>query len=128
MKQKIVIQVSVSSDKSRRKVMTTAAKTTGVISVGITGDSRDMLEVVGNDVDTVSLVGRLRKKLLGRLLLGRLRRRLLGARIVKVEEFKDKKKKEEDEKLPYWYPGYYYHHQYPSHMVVADQPSSCAIM
>jgi hypothetical protein len=28
--QKIVIQVSVSSDKSRRKVMTTAAKTTGI--------------------------------------------------------------------------------------------------
>jgi hypothetical protein len=31
--------------------------------VGITGDGRDMLEVVGNGVDSVCLVGGLRKKL-----------------------------------------------------------------
>uniref|UniRef100_A0ACD5UQI5 Uncharacterized protein n=1 Tax=Avena sativa TaxID=4498 RepID=A0ACD5UQI5_AVESA len=110
MKPKIVIQVSVSCDKSRRMAMTIAAKTAGVISVGITGDGRDMLEVVGN-VDTVGLVSCLRKK-------------LVHANIVKVEEVKDKKE-EEDWKALHCCPGYY---QYPPQMVVCDEPNYCAIM
>ncbi|CAM0904250.1 unnamed protein product [Alopecurus aequalis] len=123
MKQTIVIEVSMSCDKSRRKAMTTAAKTAGVISVKITGDERDKLEVVGDNVDPVSLVGSLRKK-------------LVHANIVKVEEVQDKKpeekkeeqKKEKDGKPTHCYPGYYYHHQYPSHMLVCDEPTYCAIM
>uniref|UniRef100_A0ACD5V5S7 Uncharacterized protein n=1 Tax=Avena sativa TaxID=4498 RepID=A0ACD5V5S7_AVESA len=122
MKQKIVIQVSVTCDKSRRKAMTIAAKTTGVISVGITGDGRDMLEVVGNEIDTVALVGCLRKK-------------LDYANILKVEEVKDKDKDKKKEEEEYWkalhcYPGgYYYPHPYPPHsMVVCDEPNHCTIM
>uniref|UniRef100_A0ACD5V6Y6 Uncharacterized protein n=1 Tax=Avena sativa TaxID=4498 RepID=A0ACD5V6Y6_AVESA len=125
MKQKIVIKVSMPCDKSRSKAMSMAARTAGVISMGITGDSRDQLEVVGEGVDPVCLVGCLRKK-------------LGGAHIVQVEEVKDKKPEEKKEEpkppvpvypLPPCYPGPgYYHHAYPSQMVVCDEPSNCAVM
>ncbi|KAJ1271432.1 hypothetical protein BS78_06G128700 [Paspalum vaginatum] len=106
MKQKIVIKVSMSSEKTRSKAMELVAKADGVSSMGVTGDGKDQLEVVGVDVDTVCLVRCLRKK-------------LGHADIVKVEEVKDKKpeekKKPEEPKVvdppPYWYPGYYYYHQ-----------------
>ena len=72
--------------------------------MGVTGDSKDRLEVVGDGVDTVCLVKSLRRK------LGQ-------ANILQVEEVKEKKpeeKKPEQPKieyqLPYCYPGYYYHH------------------
>ncbi|XP_051212655.1 heavy metal-associated isoprenylated plant protein 16 [Lolium perenne] len=123
MKQKIVIKVSMSCDKSRSKALSMAARAAGVTSMGITGDARDQLEVVGDGVDPVCLVNCLRKK--------------LGvAHIVQVEEVKDKKpeeKKKEEPKpaapllYPYSGPGYY-HHPYPSQMVVCDEPSNCAVM
>jgi hypothetical protein len=42
----------------------------------------------------------------------------------------EKKKEDEDGKPPHCYPGYYYHHQYPSHMIVCDEPATsyCAIL
>nr|CAB3484810.1 unnamed protein product [Digitaria exilis] len=109
MKQKIVIKVSMSSEKSRSKAMELVAKADGVSSMGVTGGDKDQLEVVGVDVDTVCLVKCLRKK-------------LGHADILKVEEVKDKKaeeKKPEEPKIivdppPYYnyYPGYgYYYHQ-----------------
>jgi len=75
--------------------------------MGVTGDGRDQLEVVGDGVDTVCLVKCLRRK-------------LGHADILKVEEVKDKKpeeKKPEEPKIiadppPYCYPGYYYHHHH----------------
>jgi hypothetical protein len=78
----------------------------GVSSMGVTGDGRDRLEVVGDSVDTVCLVKCLRKK-------------VGHATILQVEEVKEKKaeeKKPEEAKIeylqaPYCYPGYYYHHQ-----------------
>ncbi|KAK1683697.1 hypothetical protein QYE76_044545 [Lolium multiflorum] len=129
MKQKIVIKVSMSCDKSRSKALSMAARAAGVTSMGITGDARDQLEVVGDGVDPVCLVNCLRKK--------------LGvAHIVQVEEVKDKKpeeKKKEEPKpaspapLPYPPPHCYsgpgyYHHPYPSQMVVCDEPSNCVVM
>ncbi|XP_062183682.1 heavy metal-associated isoprenylated plant protein 16-like [Phragmites australis] len=104
-KQKIVIQVSMSSEKSRSKAMALVARADGVSSMGVTGDGKDRLEVVGDGVDTVCLVQCLRKK-------------IGHAEILQVEEVKEKKpeekKKPEEPKvehqLPYWYPGYYYHH------------------
>jgi hypothetical protein len=95
--------------------------------MGITGDARDQLEVVGDGVDPVCLVNCLRKK--------------LGvAQIVQVEEVKDKKPEEKKKEEPkpaapllyppphcYSGPGYY-HHPYPSQMVVCDEPSNCAVM
>ncbi|KAF7009581.1 hypothetical protein CFC21_024097 [Triticum aestivum] len=118
MKQKIVIKVSMSCDKSRSKAMTMAARANGVSSVGITGDSKDMLEVVGNGVDPVCLVGCLRKK-------------YHDVHIVKVEEVKDDKKDEKKEDPPpYWYHGYHHPYgPYPPPMVVCDEPTTpCAIM
>jgi hypothetical protein len=128
LQQKIVIRVSMSCDKSRAKALSMAARAAGVASMGITGDARDQLEVVGEGVDPVCLVSCLRKK-------------LGSAHIVKVEEVKDSKpedKKKEDPKpvVPVQYsppphcflgPGYY-HHPYPSQMVVCDEPSNCAVM
>uniref|UniRef100_A0ACD5V5F5 Uncharacterized protein n=1 Tax=Avena sativa TaxID=4498 RepID=A0ACD5V5F5_AVESA len=125
MKQKIVIRVSMSCERSRSKAMSMAARTAGVTSMGITGDARDQLEVVGDGVDSVCLVSCLRKK-------------LGSAHIVQVEEVKDPKpevKKEEPKPPvpvyppPPCYPGPgYYHHPCPSQMVVCDEPSGCAIM
>ena len=88
MKQKIVIQLSMSCDKSRAKALTMAARAAGVTSMGITGDARDQLEVVGDGVDPVCLVSCLRKK-------------LGHAQIIKVEEVKKpEEKKKEDPKPP----------------------------
>ena len=77
--------------------------------MGVTGDGRDQLEVVGDGVDTVCLVQCLRKK-------------IGHAEILKVEEVKDKKpeeKKPEEPKIiadppPYYYPGYYYYQHMPA--------------
>ncbi|KAM3387548.1 hypothetical protein ACQJBY_010408 [Aegilops geniculata] len=127
MKQKIVIQLSMSCDKSRSKALTMAARAAGVTSMEITGDARDQLEVVGDGVDPVCLVSCLRKK-------------LGHAQIIKVEEVKKPEEKKKEEPKPavlvnppqYYYspaPAGYYHHQYPPHMVVCEeQPSNCRTM
>ena len=70
--------------------------------MGVTGDGRDQLEVVGDGVDTVCLVKCLRRK-------------LGHADILKVEEVKDKKPEEPKiiaDPPPYCYPGYYHHHHH----------------
>ncbi|CAN6228472.1 unnamed protein product [Urochloa humidicola] len=101
MKQKIVIKLSMASDKCRSKAMVLAAKADGVSKMGITGDGKDRLEVEGEGIDAVCLVQCLRRK-------------LCHAEILQVEEVKDKKpeeKKEEEPQvvpLPYWYPHHYY--------------------
>ncbi|KAE8813962.1 hypothetical protein D1007_08884 [Hordeum vulgare] len=125
MKQKIVIQLSLSCDKSRSKALTVAARAAGVTSMEITGDARDRLEVVGDGVDPVCLVSCLRKK-------------LGHAQIIKVEEVKkpaDIKKEDPKPPVPVCPPPYYCppvgycHHQYQPHMVVCEeQPSNCRTM
>ncbi|XP_066348639.1 heavy metal-associated isoprenylated plant protein 16-like [Miscanthus floridulus] len=103
MKQKIVIRLSMASDKCRSKAMVLAAKADGVSKMGITGDGKDQLEVEGDGIDTVCLVNCLRKK-------------IGHADIVKVEEVKPEEKKPEKQPevvpLPYgwWYPDYYHYH------------------
>ncbi|GJN27319.1 hypothetical protein PR202_gb15333 [Eleusine coracana subsp. coracana] len=131
-KQKIVIKVSMPTEKSRAKAMTLVSGASGVISMGVTGGDKDHLEVIGEDVDAVSLVSCLRKK-------------FGHVEILLVEEVKDKKpeeKKKEDkkddkkaeEKKPSC-PGYPYYcdcHPIrpPTMMVVRedDPASSCSIM
>ncbi|KAF7036461.1 hypothetical protein CFC21_047122 [Triticum aestivum] len=120
MKQKIVIQLSMSCDKRRSKALTLASRAAGVTSMGITGDARDQLEVVGDGVDPVCLVSCLRKK-------------LGHAHIIKVEEVKKPEEKKKPVNPPQYYyspaPAGYYHHQYPPHMVVCEeQPSNCRTM
>ncbi|XP_066346691.1 heavy metal-associated isoprenylated plant protein 16-like [Miscanthus floridulus] len=129
MKQKIVIKVSMPCERSRSKAMTLAARADGVISMAITGDAREKLEVVGDGVDPVRLVSYLRRK-------------VGHAEILQVEEVKDKKpeeekKKPEEPKLPQpvvvhpppqCYPGGYHYYRHPPPMVVCEEPSSCPIM
>ncbi|TVU15678.1 hypothetical protein EJB05_39211 [Eragrostis curvula] len=131
MKQKIVIKASMPCEKSRAKAMALVARAHGVISVGITGDAKDRMEVVGDGVDSVCLVSCLRRK-------------LVHAEILQVEEVKEKKpeekkpeeKKPEEAKVvvhqqPYYYchpGGYYPHYHAPPPMVVCDEQSNCPIM
>ncbi|CAD6263417.1 unnamed protein product [Miscanthus lutarioriparius] len=131
MKQKMVIKVSMPCERSRSKAMTLAARADGVISMAITGDAREKLEVVGDGVDPVRLVSCLRRK-------------VGHAEILQVEEVKDKKPEEEKKKPeetkppqpvavyppPQCYPGgyHYYRHPPPPPMVVCEEPSSCPIM
>ncbi|CAN6179423.1 unnamed protein product, partial [Urochloa humidicola] len=87
------------SEKTRSKAMALVAKAGGVSSMGVTGDGKDQLEVVGDGVDTVCLVQCLRRK-------------IGPAEIVKVEEVKSAEKKPEP--LPYlWYHNYYHCHPPP---------------
>ncbi|XP_037478139.1 heavy metal-associated isoprenylated plant protein 12-like [Triticum dicoccoides] len=127
MKQKIVIQLSISCDKRRSKALTLAAGTAGVTSMGITVDARDQLEVVGDGLDPVCLVSCLCKK-------------LGHAQIIKVEEVKKPEEKKKDEPKPAvpvpvnpppcYYPPSYYHHQYqaPHMLVCEEQPGNCRTM
>ncbi|PUZ47562.1 hypothetical protein GQ55_7G175800 [Panicum hallii var. hallii] len=126
MKQKMVVKVSMPCERSRSRAMALAARADGVISVAITGDARDKLEVVGDGVDPVCLVSCLRRK-------------VGHAEILQVEEVKDKKpeeKKPEEPKPPQpmvVHPpphGYYsyHHHHLPPPMVACEEPSSCSIM
>ncbi|CAN6235305.1 unnamed protein product [Urochloa humidicola] len=100
MKQKIVIKLSIATDKSRSKAMVLAAKADGVSKMGITGDGKDRLEVEGDGIDAVCLVKCLRRK-------------IGHAEILQVEEVKPAEKKPEEKKpeepkpLPYWYPYHY---------------------
>ncbi|KAG2572728.1 hypothetical protein PVAP13_7KG198610 [Panicum virgatum] len=120
----MVVKVSMPCERSRSRAMALAARADGVISVAITGDARDKLEVVGDGVDPVCLVSCLRRK-------------VGPAEILQVEEVKDKKpeeKKPEEPKPPQpmvVHPpphGYYYYHHPPPPMVVCEEPSSCPIM
>ncbi|GJN27323.1 hypothetical protein PR202_gb15337 [Eleusine coracana subsp. coracana] len=87
MKKKIVIKVLMKCecDKCRKKALGIAASAHGVISVGITGDAKDRLEVVGDGVDSVCLVRCLRRK-------------FCHAEIVQVEEVKENKPEKKPEK------------------------------
>uniref|UniRef100_A0A0D9W620 HMA domain-containing protein n=1 Tax=Leersia perrieri TaxID=77586 RepID=A0A0D9W620_9ORYZ len=139
MKQKIEIKVCMPCDGCRAKALEMSARAEGVISLEITGDDRDKLEVVGVGVDVTGLVICLRKK-------------VCFAEIVKVEEVKDKEEEEEEEKKPEckppccppyycgyppwseeespckpWYPPYCGYAS-PPPVVICDEPRGCSIM
>uniref|UniRef100_A0ACD5V6Z4 Uncharacterized protein n=1 Tax=Avena sativa TaxID=4498 RepID=A0ACD5V6Z4_AVESA len=100
MKQKIVIKVHMTCDKCRSKALGLVASNHGVESVGIEGDDRDRLAVVGNGLDAANLTACLRKK-------------VAYAELVTVEEVVAKEKKPEpdttvDPFCQQWHhPGYY---------------------
>ncbi|XP_050138678.1 heavy metal-associated isoprenylated plant protein 47-like [Malus sylvestris] len=80
---KIVVKVPMHCDKCRRKALKIAARAQGVSKVSIEGENKDLVEVIGDDVDSVCLTRSLRKK------LG------CSCTIVKVEEVKPAVKTEE---------------------------------
>ncbi|CAL9221559.1 unnamed protein product [Arabidopsis halleri] len=62
MKQKMRIKLSVNSEKCRKKAMQVAVVADGVTSVAMEGEFQDELVVVGDGMDTASLIMALRKK------------------------------------------------------------------
>ncbi|CAJ1962772.1 unnamed protein product [Sphenostylis stenocarpa] len=62
MQQKIVMKVHMSCPKCRTKALKVVAAAKGVNFVGLSGESKDMLVVIGDGVDAVKLTNSLRKK------------------------------------------------------------------
>ncbi|XP_054776586.1 heavy metal-associated isoprenylated plant protein 47-like [Prosopis cineraria] len=62
MKQKIVMNVYMKCDKCRTKALKVAASTNGVSFVGLEGDWKEKVVVIGDGVDAVKLTICLRKK------------------------------------------------------------------
>ncbi|KAI3434137.1 HMA domain-containing protein [Psidium guajava] len=62
MKKKMVLKVQMKCQKCITKALQVASESYGVNSVAIEGEDKDKLVVVGEGVDAVPLVDRLRKK------------------------------------------------------------------
>ncbi|XP_030546414.1 heavy metal-associated isoprenylated plant protein 47-like [Rhodamnia argentea] len=62
MKKKMVLKVQMKCQKCRTKALQTVSESDGVNSVAIQGEDKDKVVVVGEGVDAVLLVNRLRKK------------------------------------------------------------------
>ncbi|KAF8409797.1 hypothetical protein HHK36_005876 [Tetracentron sinense] len=117
--QKIVVQVQMNCDKCQSKVLKIAAVAYGVTSVAIQGKERDQVVIIGDGVDSAVLTSLLRKK--------------VGyARLISVEEVKEKEKIVENVKVEIPTPCPSSCSQYPQfHMyevVYEPSPSICSIM
>ncbi|AES64599.1 putative heavy metal-associated domain, HMA [Medicago truncatula] len=62
MKQKIVMRVHMRCQKCRTKALEVVAGANGVNFVGLEGDEKDKIVVIGDGVDAVTLTKCLRKK------------------------------------------------------------------
>ncbi|XP_059284118.1 heavy metal-associated isoprenylated plant protein 16-like [Lycium ferocissimum] len=126
MKQKVVIRLSLSGNdqKCRTKAFKVAVSQPGVESAAITGDEKNQLEVVGEQIDSVKLTSVLRKS------LGQ-------AELVSVgpagggDKKKDDKKPEVAAIVTHPQPALYYYTypQYPVYQVTDSyDQSNCSIM
>ncbi|KAG4956392.1 hypothetical protein JHK85_042772 [Glycine max] len=61
-KQKIVMKVHMNCQKCRTKALKVVAAASGVNFVGLEGEEKDKLVVIGDEVDPVKLTNSLRKK------------------------------------------------------------------
>ncbi|KDP22991.1 hypothetical protein JCGZ_01713 [Jatropha curcas] len=123
MKQKIVIKVSMSSQKSRSKAMKIAVGVAGVESAALRGQDKSQIEVVGDGVDAVKLTTLLRKQIGYSELVS-----VSAVGEKKNENIEDKKGKAKA--WPYMGSEYVYAvPQYlPCHYQQYPEPSSCSIM
>ncbi|XWS73680.1 hypothetical protein CRYUN_Cryun02cG0149300 [Craigia yunnanensis] len=62
MKQKMVLKVSMNCQKCRTEALKVAAKHEGVDFVGLEGEQKDKVVVIGDGIDAVKLTTNLRKK------------------------------------------------------------------
>ncbi|KAJ8770314.1 hypothetical protein K2173_013268 [Erythroxylum novogranatense] len=62
MKQKIVLKVAMHCQKCHRKALKIVAVTDGVTFVSIEGDFKEIVVVIGDNIDPVKLTAKLRKK------------------------------------------------------------------
>ncbi|XP_015880228.1 heavy metal-associated isoprenylated plant protein 47 [Ziziphus jujuba] len=65
MAKKIVMKVAMSCQKCKTKALQVAATAEGVNFVGLEGDQKDKVVVIGDGVDAVALAKNLRKKVGG---------------------------------------------------------------
>ncbi|KAK8568975.1 hypothetical protein V6N13_106850 [Hibiscus sabdariffa] len=114
MKKKMVVKVTMNSEKSRTKALKIAVGLSGVESASLKGDDKSQLEVTGDGVDAVKLTSLLRKS-------------MGHAELVSVADDKKEEKKDEAKAEPPlyyvstpYYPPYYY-------QAVPSEPS-CSIM
>ncbi|CAK7323372.1 unnamed protein product [Dovyalis caffra] len=61
-KQKIVLKVQMHCEKCRAKALTVAADADGVSFMGLEGEDKDKVVVIGDGVDSATLASRLRRK------------------------------------------------------------------
>ncbi|KAF7842863.1 heavy metal-associated isoprenylated plant protein 47-like [Senna tora] len=62
MQQKIVMKVHMNCQKCRTKALKVVAATNGVDFVGLEGEDKDKVVVIGNGVDAAKLASSMRKK------------------------------------------------------------------
>ncbi|XP_031493027.1 heavy metal-associated isoprenylated plant protein 47-like [Nymphaea colorata] len=62
MKKKVVLRVQMCCDRCRTKSLETVASIYGVLSVALEGAERNLVVVVGEDIDPVTITEKLRKK------------------------------------------------------------------
>jgi hypothetical protein len=112
LQQKIVIKVAMPCEKCRSKAMALVAKTRGVDSVSIAGDSKDQVVVVGESVDSVKLTSALRKK-------------VGPAHLVQVADAagREEEQKKPDAPAPATAPEYQFYCHYPA-TVVYEYPTT----
>ncbi|KAF8747776.1 hypothetical protein HU200_013185 [Digitaria exilis] len=123
LQQKIVIKVTLQTNRSREKALALAARWDGVASLALTGDGRDQLEVVGDGIDAVALVSALRRK-------------VGPAEILKVEKIKEGSKSQALKEPSQWvqaYPYYYYpspqfQHYSPPSPLIKELSDDCSVM
>ncbi|KAL5720602.1 hypothetical protein ACHQM5_013256 [Ranunculus cassubicifolius] len=111
-KQKVVIKVSMSDEKSRTRAMKIAVSANGVVSAELQGDSRNQIVVTGEGIDSTRLTMSIRKK--------------VGfTELVSVTAIEEKKKEEKkDEKKDgvspvIWTPYQYGTHQYTHSLFIS---------
>ncbi|KAK2651677.1 hypothetical protein Ddye_011533 [Dipteronia dyeriana] len=123
---KVVIKVSVHSQKCRSKAMQIAVGASGVESATLKGDDKDQIEVIGDGIDAAKLTKLLRKKF-GYAILESV------SAAASDDEGGDKKEPNENEsnvEVVSWpschatVPPYYY----DVHYVVRDSNNSCSVM
>ncbi|KAH1108920.1 hypothetical protein J1N35_012688 [Gossypium stocksii] len=62
MKQKMVLKVAMKCQKCRAQALKVAAEQQGVSSVGLEGNEKEKVVVIGDGIDVVKLTTNLRKK------------------------------------------------------------------
>ncbi|RWR84861.1 heavy metal-associated isoprenylated plant protein 47-like protein [Cinnamomum micranthum f. kanehirae] len=120
MKQKIVMKVQMNCQKCRSKALKIAASAAGVNYVAIEGNDEDRVVVIGDGVDSISLINLMRKK-------------VGHTDVVTVDEVKpDAEKKEEKGVVSEPTQWIYHYNQHPRFIryehVYETDPPGCSIM
>eukprot|EP00262_Sarcandra_glabra_P010162 TRINITY_DN25090_c0_g1_i2.p1 TRINITY_DN25090_c0_g1~~TRINITY_DN25090_c0_g1_i2.p1 ORF type:complete len:120 (+),score=21.45 TRINITY_DN25090_c0_g1_i2:87-446(+) len=119
MKQKMVMKVPPNGQKGQSKALKTVVGVPGVISASVEGADKNLIVITGEDIDSVLLTKRLRKK--------------VGfTELISVTPTDEKKKEEEKPKIESTVPQPVYAYQFmpPNYGYVIQDPNPdpCCIM